>query len=125
MNKTAAALFAIVLALPAGLFAQGAGTILNVSYDPTRELYQEYNSAFSRYWQGKTGQSIRIQQSHGGSSKQARAVIDCLEADVVTLWLAYDVDAIAKANLLPGNWQSRLPDNSSPYTSTIIFLVRK
>src|SRR5262249_51745928 len=108
-----------------GLFAQGAGTILNVSYDPTRELYQEYNSAFSRYWQGKTGQSIRIQQSHGGSSKQARAVIDGLEADVVTLGLAYDVDAIAKANLLPGNWQSRLPDNSSPYTSTIIFLVRK
>jgi len=101
-------------------------TLLNVSYDPTRELYQDYNAAFSKYWKAKTGQNVTIQQSHGGSSKQARAVIDGLDADVVTLALAYDIDAIAeKAKLLPTNWQSRLPNNSSPYTSTIIFLVRK
>jgi len=101
-------------------------TLLNVSYDPTRELYQDYNAAFAKYWKTKTGQTVEIQQSHGGSSKQARAVIDGLEADVVTLALAYDIDAIAeKARLLPANWQSRLPNNSSPYTSTIIFLVRK
>src|SRR5690349_23461779 len=114
----------LFLASPLPLFAQA--TLLNVSYDPTRELYQEYNAAFSKYWQVKTGQKVTIQQSHGGSSKQARAVIDGLEADVVTLALAYDIDAIAeKAHLLPSNWQSRLPNNSSPYTSTIIFLVRK
>src|SRR5689334_61030 len=101
-------------------------SLLNVSYDPTRELYQEINAAFAKHWLAKTGQSVSIKQSHGGSSKQARAVIDGLEADVVTLALAYDVDAIAeKAKLLPANWQSRLPNNSSPYTSTIIFLVRK
>ena len=101
-------------------------TILNVSYDPTRELYQEYNAAFIEYWQAKTGDKLTINQSHGGSGKQARAVIDGLEADVVTLALAYDIDAISeKANLLPKNWQSRLPNNSSPYTSTIVFLVRK
>jgi len=101
-------------------------TLLNVSYDPTRELYQDYNAAFAKYWKAKTGQNVTIQQSHGGSSKQARAVIDGLDADVVTLALAYDIDAIAeKAKLLPTNWQSRLPNNSSPYTSTIIFLVRK
>lgn len=101
-------------------------TLLNVSYDPTRELYQDYNVAFAKYWKAKSGQSVTIQQSHGGSSKQARAVIDGLEADVVTLALAYDIDAISeKAHLLPANWQSRLPNNSSPYTSTIIFLVRK
>ncbi len=101
-------------------------TLLNVSYDPTRELYQDYNVAFAKYWKAKTGNDIQIQQSHGGSSKQARAVIDGLEADVVTLALAYDIDAIAQnAKLLPANWQSRLPNNSSPYTSTIIFLVRK
>jgi sulfate/thiosulfate-binding protein len=107
--------------------AQGAAvTLLNVSYDPTRELYQDYNTAFAKRWKDKTGQGVTIQQSHGGSSKQARAVIDGLEADVVTLALAYDIDAIAdKAKLLPANWQSRLPNNSSPYTSTIIFLVRK
>ena len=107
--------------------AQGAAvTLLNVSYDPTRELYQDYNAAFAKHWKDKTGQNVTIQQSHGGSSKQARAVIDGLEADVVTLALAYDIDAIAdKAKLLPANWQSRLPNNSSPYTSTIIFLVRK
>lgn len=101
-------------------------TLLNVSYDPTRELFQNYNAAFAKYWKAKSGQAVTIQQSHGGSSKQARAVIDGLEADVVTLALAYDIDAIAeKAHLLPANWQSRLPNNSSPYTSTIIFLVRK
>jgi len=100
--------------------------LLNVSYDPTRELYQDYNAAFAKYWKAKTGKDVVIQQSHGGSSKQARAVIDGLEADVVTLALAYDIDAIAQnAKLLPTTWQSRLPNNSSPYTSTIIFLVRK
>src|SRR4030095_8309337 len=104
----------------------GDATLLNVSYDPTRELYQDYNVAFAKYWKTKTGKTVTIQQSHGGSSKQARAVIDGLEADVVTLALAYDIDAISeKASLLPKNWQSRLPNNSSPYTSTIIFLVRK
>ena len=101
-------------------------TLLNVSYDPTREFYQEYNAAFATYWQGKTGEAVTINQSHGGSGKQARAVIDGLEADVVTLALAYDIDAIAqKANLLPNNWQTRLPHHSAPYTSTIVFLVRK
>src|SRR6266404_6876839 len=109
-----------------GLAQGGKVTLLNVSYDPTRELYQDYNAAFAKYWKSKSGQTVEIQQSHGGSSKQARAVIDGLEADVVTLALAYDIDAIAeKAKLLPQNWQSRLPNNSSPYTSTIIFLVRK
>jgi sulfate/thiosulfate transport system substrate-binding protein len=101
-------------------------SILNVSYDPTRELYQEFNAAFAKHWQAKTGQTVRVLQSHGGSSKQARAVIDGLEADVVTLALAYDIDAISeKAGLLPANWQSRLPNNSAPYSSTITFLVRK
>jgi sulfate/thiosulfate-binding protein len=101
-------------------------SILNVSYDPTRELYVNYNAEFARYWKAKTGQDVRINQSHGGSGKQARAVIDGLPADVVTLGLAGDVDAIAtRGKLLPLNWQSRLPDNSAPYTSTIVFLVRK
>src|SRR5213593_3984180 len=101
-------------------------TLLNVSYDPTRELFQDYNAVFANYWQRKTGQKITINQSHGGSGKQARAVIDGLDADVVTLALAFDVDAIAqKARLLPTDWQKRLPNNSSPYTSTILFLVRK
>jgi sulfate/thiosulfate transport system substrate-binding protein len=99
--------------------------ILNVSYDPTRELYQEFNAAFAKYWQKEKGQTVVVKQSHAGSSKQARAVIDGLDADVVTLALAYDVDAIAKAKLLPADWQKRLPHNSSPYTSTIVFLVRK
>src|SRR5947207_2351784 len=100
--------------------------LLNVSYDPTRELYQDANAAFSKSWQEKTGDTLTIQQSHGGSSKQARSVIDGLQADVVTLALAYDIDAIAeKARLLPADWQKRLPNNSSPYTSTIVFLVRK
>jgi sulfate transport system substrate-binding protein len=100
-------------------------TLLNVSYDPTRELYQDVNAAFARQWKAKTGQDLTIRQSHGGSGKQARSVIDGLEADVVTLALAYDVDAIAKAGLLTPDWQKRLPQNSAPYTSTIVFLVRK
>jgi sulfate/thiosulfate-binding protein len=100
--------------------------LLNVSYDPTRELYKEFNEAFARYWKEKTGEMVRVKQSHGGSGKQARAVIDGLEADVVTLALAYDIDAIReKAGVLPAHWQSRLPNNSAPYSSTIVFLVRK
>src|SRR5437899_5076751 len=101
-------------------------TLLNVSYDPTRELYKDINVAFAAFWKAKTGQVLDIKQSHGGSGKQARAVIDGLQADVVTLALAGDIDEIsARAKLLPANWQSRLPNNSTPYTSTIIFLVRK
>lgn len=101
-------------------------TLLNVSYDPTRELYVEYNKLFANYWKDKTGDTVTIQQSHGGAGKQARAVIDGLEADVVTLALAYDIDAIAeRTGRIPANWQSRLPNNSAPYTSTIVFLVRK
>ena len=100
-------------------------TLLNVSYDPTRELYADFNGAFARYWLAKTGQRVRVDQSHGGSGKQARSVIDGLAADVVTLALAADIDAIAtQGKLLPLNWQSRLPENSAPYTSTIVFLVR-
>ena len=100
--------------------------LMNVSYDPTRELYKDFNAAFSKYWKEKTGDAVTIHLSNGGSGKQARSVIDGLEADVVTLALAYDIDAIAeKARLLPADWQKRLPNNSSPYTSTIVFLVRK
>jgi sulfate transport system substrate-binding protein len=106
--------------------AQQRVTLMNVSYDPTREFYQEYNVAFARYWKAKTGQEVTVNQSHGGSGKQARAVIDGLPADLVTLALAYDIDAIsANGGLLASNWQSRLPNNSTPYTSTIVFLVRK
>ena len=105
--------------------ALAAKTLLNVSYDPTRELYADYNALFAKHWQETHGEAVTINQSHGGSGKQARAVIDGLEADVVTLALAYDIDAIAQAGLLPRNWQTRLPDNSAPYTSTIVFLVRK
>lgn len=106
--------------------AQKKITLLNVSYDPTRELYQEFNEAFAKYWKGKTGEIVTVRQSHGGSSKQARAVIDGLQADVVTLALAYDVDAIAeRSQLLPPDWQKKLPHNSAPYTSTLAFLVRK
>lgn len=116
--------------LTAGLIVSGHAlaekTILNVSYDPTRELYQEFNAAFAKYWQSKNNEAVKIQQSHGGSGKQARSVIDGLEADVVTLALASDINAIAeKAKLLPEDWQQRLALNSTPYTSTIIFLVRK
>jgi len=100
--------------------------LLNVSYDPTREFYQEFNAAFAKHWKGKTGDDVIIKQSHGGSGKQARSVIDGLEADVVTLALAYDIDALQEnGGLVPANWQSRLPNNSAPYTSTIVFLVRK
>ncbi len=105
--------------------APKAVTLLNVSYDPTRELYQEVNAAFAAFWKAKTGQEVAIQQSHGGSGKQARAVIDGLKADVVTLALAYDIDAIADRGLIARDWQSRLPQHSAPYTSTIVFLVRK
>ena len=105
--------------------APKAVTLLNVSYDPTRELYQEVNTAFATFWKGKTGQAVTVQQSHGGSGKQARAVIDGLPADVVTLALAYDIDAIADRGIIAKDWQKRLPHNSSPYTSTIVLLVRK
>jgi sulfate transport system substrate-binding protein len=122
--------------LLAGLAAAALGTsalpafadasLLNVSYDPTRELYQQYNAAFARHWKATTGETVTLRQSHGGSGKQGRSVIDGLEADVVTLALASDINAIAeKGKLLPANWQSRLPNNSTPYTSTIVFLVRK
>jgi len=120
-------LLKIVIAASLALSA-GAKEIklLNVSYDPTRELYTEYNAAFAKYWQARTGDTVTVLQSHGGSGKQAQSVINGLEADVVTLALAYDVDAIAQqAKLLPGDWQKRLPNNSTPYTSTIVFLVRK
>ncbi len=122
----AVAIALILVSIPHTLAQGGSVTLLNVSYDPTREFYQDFNPAFAKYWKAKTGQTVNVQQSHGGSSKQARAVIDGLEADVVTLALAYDINAIAeRAHLLPQNWQSRLPDNSAPYTSTILFLVRK
>ncbi len=122
--------FAATLILASGIpgtFAEAAGnaTLLNVSYDPTRELYQSENIAFTQYWQKKSGQTVVINQSHGGSGKQARAVIDGLEADVVTLALAYDIDAIADIKLLDINWQKKLANNSTPYTSTIVFVVRK
>lgn len=121
---------ASLLALALGNLAVSAQpkpiTLLNVSYDPTREFYLEYNAAFATYWKAKTGQTVTIDQSHGGSSKQARSVIDGLQADVVTLALAYDIDALhEQAKLLPKEWQKRLPNNSSPYVSTLGFLVRK
>jgi sulfate transport system substrate-binding protein len=126
------AALAVVVAVAVGLgggapvrAAAGGVQILNVSYDPTRELYDAVNAAFAKQWKAKAGQDLVVKQSHGGSGKQARAVIDGLEADVVTLALAYDVDAIAKAGLLPADWQKKLPQNASPYTSTIVFLVRK
>jgi len=119
-------LFALACSTPE---AQQSGakalTLLNVSYDPTRELYQDVNAAFAAFWKGKTGQTVTVQQSHGGSGKQARAVIDGLPADVVTLALAYDIDAIAERGIIAKDWQQRLPNNSSPYTSTIVLLVRK
>ncbi|HSF28978.1 MAG TPA: sulfate ABC transporter substrate-binding protein [Candidatus Tectomicrobia bacterium] len=105
--------------------SEKAVALLNLSYDPTRELYQDLNAAFAKAWKEQTGRVVTINQSHGGSGKQARAVIDGLEADVVTLALAYDVDAIAEAGLIHQDWQARLPDNSAPYTSTIVFLVRR
>jgi sulfate transport system substrate-binding protein len=116
---------AVLFALPLTLLAKEI-TLLNVSYDPTRELYEEFNTAFAKYWKARTGDDVTIKQSHGGSGKQARAVIDGLEADVVTLALAYDIDALHdNGNLIPIDWQKRFKSNSSPYTSTIVFLVRK
>jgi sulfate/thiosulfate-binding protein len=118
------AALAATIAAPAA--AQNKITLLNVSYDPTRELYQDINGAFAKSWQAKTGQGVTVNQSHGGSGKQARAVIDGLQADVVTLALAYDVDALSRiGKLIPADWQKRLPNNSTPYTSTIVLLVRK
>ncbi|MBM4208247.1 MAG: sulfate ABC transporter substrate-binding protein [Gammaproteobacteria bacterium] len=119
-------IFALVALLMASTQALAERTILNVSYDPTRELYKEYNPLFIKHWQEKTKETVEVQQSHAGSGKQSRAVIDGLEADVVTLALAYDVDQLYKqARLIPENWQTLLPNNSSPYTSTIVFIVRK
>jgi sulfate/thiosulfate-binding protein len=124
----------LLLALTAAVFIGGTGqaaqakeiTLLNVSYDPTRELYVDYNKAFAEYWKKKTGDDVKVNQSHGGSGRQARSVIDGLPADVVTLGLAADIDAVAtNGKLLPLNWEERLPEHSSPYTSTIVFLVRK
>jgi sulfate transport system substrate-binding protein len=115
-----------ILPLLIGSVAAKDVTLLNVSYDPTRELYAEYNEAFAKHWKEKTGDTVKVDQSHGGSGKQARAIIDGLEADVATLALAGDIDALQeKGHLVPEDWQSRLPDNSAPYTSTIVFLVRK
>ncbi len=114
------------MVIPTGVAADKPITLLNVSYDPTRELYQEFNQAFIKHWKVKTGQDVVINQSHGGSGKQARAIIDGLDADVATLALAYDIDQLFdKQRLIPKNWQSKLPENSAPYTSTIVFLVRK
>src|SRR5574343_677471 len=118
--------FGLFLALTVAFGSAVAQTsLLNVSYDPTRELYKDYNAAFAKHWQAKTGQVLNFRQSHGGSGKQALAVRDGLEADVVTLALAYDIDALVERNLIPADWQTRFPHNSSPYTSTIVFLVRK
>ena len=120
-----AAVILVALLVSFGPAHAASQTILNVSYDPTREFYQEYDAVFAKYWKVKTGDDITINVSNGGSGKQARAVVDGLEADVVTLGLAYDIDAIsAKAQLLPADWQGRLPDDSAPYTSTIVFVVR-
>ena len=125
--KTLAKVLIVLSALVSASYAPAKDLkLLNVSYDPTRELYQGINSAFVKYWKDKTGDTVAIEQSHGGSGKQARSVIDGLEADVVTLALAYDIDAIAaRRNLIDKDWQKRLPNNSTPYTSTIVFLVRK
>jgi len=123
--KTARCLLLLALLWPPGVWAKDI-TLLNASYDPTRELYQDFNAAFAKAWQARTGERVVIHQSHGGSARQAQAVIAGLEADVVTLALAYDIDAIArKGKLLSLDWQKRLPHNSSPYTSTVVFLVRK
>jgi sulfate/thiosulfate-binding protein len=131
MRRRSVVQFAIALALAAPFMAgvspaSAQSTLTNVSYDPTRELYKDFNAAFAKHWKAESGEDIRVQVSHGGSGKQARSVIDGLNADVVTLALASDIDAIAKATgKLPADWQKRLPNNSSPYTSTIVFLVRK
>ena len=134
MKSTGVLLSAVVLLSGCGSAtstsnSEGSGDktveLLNVSYDPTRELYQDFNKDFAKYWKEKHGQTVNVKQSHGGSGSQARSVIDGLEADVVTLALAYDIDAISKKKQLAEDWQKRLADNSTPYTSTIVFLVRK
>jgi sulfate/thiosulfate-binding protein len=126
MRLSALLLLATVAAALAVAPAHAQVSLLNVSYDPTRELYKDFNDAFARHWKEKTGQTLSVRQSHGGSGKQARSVIDGLEADVVSLALAYDIDALhERGKLIPKDWQKRLPSNSSPYTSTIVFLVRK
>lgn len=126
MRLTIATSYALLLCGLTSLPTWADSKLLNVSYDPTREFYQEFNKAFGKYWKTTAGETVTIQQSHGGSGKQARSVIDGLEADVVTLALARDIDVIAtKAKLLPENWQQRLPHHSAPYTSTIVLLVRK
>ena len=127
MNKLIIWILAVaLLALPSMYASAAEVALLNVSYDPTRELYQDVNTAFAKFWKEKSGDTVTIKQSHGGSGKQARAVIDGLSADVVTLGLAYDIDIIAeKAKLLPADWQKQFPNNSAPYTSTIVFVVRK
>src|SRR4051794_30967841 len=119
-NKLIGALLAAVLSVTAVQAAEVS--LLNVSYDPTRELYQDFNAAFSKHWKAQGGDDVKIKQSHGGSGKQARSVIDGLDADVVTLALAYDIDEIAGKGYIAKDWQKRLPHNSSPYTSTIVFL---
>jgi sulfate/thiosulfate-binding protein len=125
LHRRSAVAATVLAALLWTLPAAADTTLLNVSYDPTREFYQDYNQAFAAHWQQQTGETVTVQQSHGGSGKQARAVIDGLDADVVTLALAADIDAIAeKSDLLPKDWQGRLPDHSAPYTSTIVFVVR-
>ena len=116
---------ALVLSRVAPALQAAEVSLLNVSYDPTRELYQDVNAAFAKQWKAKTGDDVKVKQSHGGSGKQARSVIDGLEADVVTLALGYDIDAISERKILGADWQKRLPHNSAPYTSTIVFLVRK
>jgi sulfate/thiosulfate transport system substrate-binding protein len=124
-NNTRRGLIALALGLAFGGNAFADVNLLNVSYDPTRELYQEYNTAFAKHWKAKTGETVTVKASHGGSGKQARAVLDGLDADVVTLALAYDIDEIADAGLVAKDWQKKLPLNASPYTSTIVLLVRK
>ncbi len=126
LKQVSGLLVGLSLSASAATMAYAGTTLLNVSYDPTREFYKEYNAAFAKHWKAETGETVTIQQSHGGSGKQARSVIDGLDADVVTLALEGDIDAIAKAtNKIPPDWRKRLPNNSSPYTSTIVFLVRK
>jgi sulfate transport system substrate-binding protein len=126
LGAVALALVIAIAGVQTRAYAAGSVTLLNVSYDPTRELYVDYNTAFAKYWKAKTGQDVKVNQSHGGSGKQARSVIDGLPADVVTLALAGDIDQIAtQGKLVPVNWESRLANNSAPYTSTIVFLVRK
>ncbi len=126
LKQVSGLLVGLSLSASAATMAYADTKLLNVSYDPTREFYKEYNAAFAKHWKAETGETVTIQQSHGGSGKQARSVIDGLDADVVTLALEGDIDAIAKAtNKIPADWRKRLPNNSSPYTSTIVFLVRK